>query len=310
MVATADPSAGWAVMIGSGPNWFAGRMPDALAREMFAPAASCVAGAAAPGSALPVEGGWRIRGSWRWCSGAPWATFFTLTVQDGDGEFVVVVPASQVRLESDSWRSRGLAATASLTATVEELFVPTGRTFRLDAAPVRPEPIYRVPFDAFAEITMAAVAIGAMHGLLAEFRELARRKMPALAREALAAQPPVQWVVAEALGRLLAAEAAWRQTTHALWDAVGTNRDAPIEPRLRLEQRLAALGAVRCAAETAEQLRPWLGMDALVETAPVSRLVADALAIGQNAVVSVARLAAAGRDWLLEEAGRGPSALP
>lgn len=298
-VAAADPSAGWAVMIGSGPNWFAGRMSGALAREVFEPDDSCVAGAASPGRAMRAEGGWRVGGTWRWCSGAPWATHFTFTLRDRDDEFVVVVPAKDARLEPGSWRSCGLAATASLTVSVDDLFVPRWRAFRLDAAPpTRPEPIYRVPFDAFAEITMAAVAIGTMRGLLDEFRELARRKVPALASHAMLEQPTVQWVVADALARLLAVEAAWRQTTRSLWDAVVADPDAPLPPRLRLDQRLAALGAVRSAAEIAERLRPWLGMDALVETSRVGRFVADALAVGQNAVVGIARLAEVGRSWL------------
>ncbi len=307
-VAAADPSAGWAVMIGSGPNWFAGRMPAALAREVFEPAASCVAGAAAPGRAVRVDGGWRVEGRWRWCSGAPWATFFTLAVREENDEFVVVVPATDVRLETDSWRSRGLAATASLTVAVDGLIVPERRTFRLDASPTRDEPIYRVPFDAFAEITMAAVAIGTMRGLLEEFRELARRKIPALASKALAAQSPVQAIAAEAFAQLLAAEAAWRQTTFAVWDTVVTNPALALAPRLRLEQRLVSLGAVRCAAGIAERLRPWLGMDALIESARAGRLAADAVAIGQNAVVSVARLAEAGRAWLLADSSPGSPA--
>ncbi len=310
-IAEADPSAAWAVMIGSGPNWFAGRMAPALAREVFLPAESCIAGAAAAGRAVRTVGGWRVTGSWRWCSGAPWASAFTFTVRDAAEEFVVVVPAADVRLEPGSWSARGLSATASLTAAVDELFVAQRQTFRVDATPpVRAEPIYRVPFDAFAEITMAAVAIGTVRGLLREFRALARVKVPALAAQTLAAQQPVQSVTAEALARVLAAEAAWRTSTRTLWSAIVARSDAaPIAPPLRLEQRLASLGAVHCATGVANRLRPWLGMDALLDTTPIGRFVADALAVAQNAVVAAARFAEAGRAWL-EESDEARSALP
>jgi hypothetical protein len=110
------------VMIGAGPNWFAGAMPPPLAREIFHPAESAVAGAGAPGRALRAPGGWRVDGSWRWCSGAPWATRFTFGVREageasGDRDdlnagneadaFVVAVPAATVCLNPESRDVRG-----------------------------------------------------------------------------------------------------------------------------------------------------------------------------------------------------------
>jgi alkylation response protein AidB-like acyl-CoA dehydrogenase len=308
-ISAADGAAGWAVMIGSGPNWFAGCMPDRLAAEVFAPAHSCVAGAAAPGIAIRAAGGWEVTGCWRWCSGAPWATHFTFNVREDTDEFVIVVPAAEAHVDADTWLARGLAATASQTVRVQNLYVPQARTFRtFETARTRTEAIFRVPFATFAELTMAACAIGIGQALLAEFREYAGRKVPAMSSAALAAQDSVCATTARALARWQAARAAWRAALRTLWDAILTApADAAPDSSQLLDAQLASLEAVHTVREIARRLRPWLGMDALIVDSRLGRLVEDAFAVGQNAVVAEARFEAAGREWFAAGAGASVS---
>ena len=77
-----DPAAGWAVMIGAGPAWFVGHMPPGLAAEVFGEGAA-VAGSGSPGRAEPTGSGeeYLVSGRWPWCSGAPWARWFTFAAQ-------------------------------------------------------------------------------------------------------------------------------------------------------------------------------------------------------------------------------------
>src|SRR5690606_14879798 len=66
-----DGSFGWAVMIGAGGGLFAAFLDEAPARTIFAPANAVIAGSGAPeGHAERGPGGYRVRGRWRYASGA------------------------------------------------------------------------------------------------------------------------------------------------------------------------------------------------------------------------------------------------
>ncbi|GIU86192.1 MAG: acyl-CoA dehydrogenase [Acidimicrobiia bacterium] len=294
-VARADGSAGWAVMIGAGPNWFAGTMPAPLAAEVFGPDGNVVAGSGVPGTAVEVSGGLRVDGRWPWCSGAPWATWFTFNVAVGDRVRTIAVPAAQVRCDPASWDVRGLRATASWTAVLDGVFVPAQRVFDADASPTRTEAVFRVPFAAFAHATMAAVSVGMLEHALDGFRALAREKVPFGATAVLAADPVVQDRYAGATAAARAAARSLREATAALWDAC---RDRGPGPALCLDLELAARHAVATGQRIAGTLYELAGMSVLPTDSPLGRVLADLAAAGQNALVSGASRRGAGAALL------------
>ncbi|MGE0729067.1 MAG: hypothetical protein AB7O92_19310 [Acidimicrobiia bacterium] len=301
-VAEADGAAGWAVMIGTGPNWFAGHMDDALAAAVFGPAHSFVAGSGKVGRAERVAGGHRVSGTWHWCSGAPWATWFTFLAQEaGEGAappFAIAVPAAEVAIDEASWRSRGLAATASCNAMLDGTFVPDGHRFHLDpSGPRRDEPIFRVPFAAFAEATMAAVALGIGRRLLGELAALARSKVPSFATDVLAHQAVAQDRFARATASLRSAESWWRSEVARLWEAAASG-GGTAEPAMLVDHQLACVHAAQVVAGAANALEPLAGMDALPVDDALGRVLADARAAGRNAVIAEARFADAGAALL------------
>jgi alkylation response protein AidB-like acyl-CoA dehydrogenase len=295
-LSAADAAAGWALMIGAGPNWFAGSMPAPLAEEVFGRSDGLVAGSGTPGRARPVAGGHRVSGRWRWCSGAPWVGWFTFAVEAGEGAAVVAVPAGDVELDPGSWQVRGLAATASLDVALPEVFVPAERLFRVDeAAPQRDEPIFRVPFRSFAETTMAAVAVGLSRHLLDEFAALARAKTPMLAGDRLAAQPLTRDRFARATALVRAARVAWAGQVTRLWAAVlAAPAGATLDPGLLADVQLASVHATSCAAAAADLLRPLTGMSTLPQGSQLGQVLADAHAVGHNMVLAEARFADSG----------------
>ncbi len=300
-VAAADGAAGWAVMIGAGPNFFAGHMAPDLATEVFGASDGAVAGSGTAGRAVAVEGGFRVTGRWRWCSGAPWSTWCTFVVAPPEPAtpFVVAVPTDALELVTDTWQVRGLAATASIDVVAHDVVVPAARTFTVDPVqPLRGEPIFAVPFLAFAEATMAAVAVGVSDGLLAHFGRLAQRKTPSFATEPLAAQPLVRDRYARAAGLARAAAAGWRAEVSRLWDAVADPAGGSPPPEVLTAHSLACLHVVRTAAEVADLLEPLTGMTGLALDDPVGRACADARAVGRNAVVAEARFAEVGAALL------------
>lgn len=310
-VAEADAAAGWAVMIGAGPNWFAGHMSPELSREVFEPAGSVVAGSGLPGSArVSDDGAWTVTGRWQWCSGAPWATWFTFGAlatgptdagatgrEETEEPFVVAVPGVEVLLHPDTWDVNGLRATASWDAELAGVRVTDERTFRINAHhPVRPEPIFRVPFLAFAQATMAAVSVGAARRALAEFVALARTKRPygstgLLADDALAADK-----VGRAAARCRAAARLLSAATEAVW-APCVDGETPSAAAL-VDLQLAACEAVSAGARSAVALWERAGMSVLPRRSALGRAVVDLRAASQNAVVAAPRFADAGRALL------------
>ncbi len=295
-VAEADGAAGWAVMIGSGPNWFAGHTGPDLADEVFAPDTAVVAGSGVPGRARRADGGYTVSGHWRWCSGAPWATWFTFTATEEHPDadpFAFAVPADQVTLHPDTWDVRGLRATASWDADLDEIFVADARTFRIDEqTPARAEAIFGVPFVALSEATMAAVSVGVLRGALSRFVALASEKRPLLSDTMLADDAVVQRRTGEVAAAAAAADRSLHTATLAVWDRCLAGA-APTADQ-RTELTLAACHAVTNGARCGRALRDLAGMSVMPTASPLGRAVADLEAITQNAFVSAARLTEAG----------------
>lgn len=291
----ADGAAGWAAMIGAGPAWFAGHMDPEGAGEVFG-AGGAVAGSGQPGrvepaSPRPGERARRIDGRWRWCSGAPWADWFTFNALDADGATVTVaVPASEATIHPETWDVRGLRATASCDVSVTGATVPPHRAFRVDEArPLRSDPIFQVPFEAFAQATMAAVPIGVAQRALTDAVSLAADKQPTNASGLLADDPSARRALAGAAAAVDAADAGLRSATEVVWEAAASRRPLPEADRVAL--RLAAVHVARTGLAVASELGAVAGMSALDRRSSLGRALADLTAVARNALMTDARLA-------------------
>ena len=73
-----DGALGWAIMIGCGGGLFAAYLPDSVAADLFSHEEALVAGSGMPtGTAVPVEGGYKVSGRWRFASGIHQASIIT-----------------------------------------------------------------------------------------------------------------------------------------------------------------------------------------------------------------------------------------
>jgi indole-3-acetate monooxygenase len=172
-LAWADGSTGWVVTLCAGAAWFAGFLDPALTARVLAADAACIAGSGAvDGVAETVAGGYRVRGRWRYASGITHATAATcncrvlahgVPLTDAAGRPLVrafLLERGEYRVERD-WHAMGLVATGSHAFAVDGVTVPSTRAFDIDpATAARTEPVFRVPFDAFAALTLAANLAG------------------------------------------------------------------------------------------------------------------------------------------------------
>src|SRR3546814_2361173 len=103
-LAKGDPSAALVSQIINGTTWVTSLGPDALQEELFANGVPKIAGAFnPPGTAIPVEGGYRVTGKWPYASGirhADWGQWGIKIVHaDGTvvpGNFCYIPAAEQI----------------------------------------------------------------------------------------------------------------------------------------------------------------------------------------------------------------------
>jgi len=168
-VAYVDGSLGWVVTLCSGASWFVGFLDEKLRRQLLTDRQVCFAGSGAPtGRAEAVEGGYRIEGDWLYATGSHHATVFTANcviykdgapLHDANGAPEVrpfVFLRDEVTLRP-AWKAIGMIATASNAFSVNNLFVPANRCFRIDGRfTTHADAIYQYPFQPLAETTLAA----------------------------------------------------------------------------------------------------------------------------------------------------------
>ncbi len=168
-LARADGSLGWTVTLCSGANWFVGFMEKAAASAFFSNKQVCFAGSGAvSGKAILTENGYTVSGHWKYATGAPHATAFTANclierngslLRQKNGSPLIkafIFKKEEVELQYH-WNTTGMKATASHSFSVKNLHVATNRSFLIDPHEARlPDPVFRFPFQSFAETTLAA----------------------------------------------------------------------------------------------------------------------------------------------------------
>jgi 3-hydroxy-9,10-secoandrosta-1,3,5(10)-triene-9,17-dione monooxygenase len=138
-------------------------------------------------SAEVVEGGYRISGTWHFCSGVPHATHhMPLVPLEGTNGIVAVVPREQFEM-LDNWGDLiGLKGSGSHSVVIEDVFVPTHRTITLEewlaigvsetpGYTLHGNPLYGGSFMAVALGELNAVQVGAAQGAIDEYERLLQR---------------------------------------------------------------------------------------------------------------------------------------
>ncbi len=138
-IAEACPSTGWTACFAAEHNWLVAQLPLETQAEIWGKTPYVIAPSAAspPGTATPVEGGYRVKGRWKWGTvvmHADWIMVNALELHEGKPPIarMVMLPADAVTV-IDTWQMAGMAATGSNDIVVDDVFVPEGYQF-----PVQP----------------------------------------------------------------------------------------------------------------------------------------------------------------------------
>lgn len=172
-LAKTDGSLGWTVTLCSGANYFIGNLQPQVAETLFLNSNTpiCFGGSGSVHGTAETKGDhYLISGTWRYATGAPYLSHFTLNAtitQNGnpvlytDGTPKVcsfIVPKHQVTIIND-WQAMGLKATATHSFKLQEVLVPKTHAFLYNTFYL-PQPIFKIPFTVFADVTLFANYLG------------------------------------------------------------------------------------------------------------------------------------------------------
>ena len=319
-IAEGDASTAWCVSQSSGCAMSAAYLEPPAAQEIFRDPRAVLAWGfpAAPCRATPMDGGWKVSGTWGFGSGNRHATWLGGHCQlvDAPGqpaERTMLFPRSQVKIKENTWNVIGLRGTGSDTYSVTDLFVPAGHAIVARAsgrdlpqtadAPAeieteRREPgtLYRFSPTSVYQSGFAAVALGIARATLDAFIALAKQKTPAGSNAPLRDSHAIQARIALSEARLGSARAWLMEILRGMWEECAASGKVGFEHRIRL--RLASTHAIHEAREVVEASYVDAGATAIFAGNPFERRLRDMHAVSQQIQSSAVHFQSVGQHYL------------
>lgn len=183
-LARIDGSLGWTITLCSGANYFIGNLKPEAAKKIFTRPASTILGGSGGifGTAEKQGENYKISGTWKYATGAPYLSHFTLNAKitengevlhDENGDPKIrsfVIPSEKVEI-IDDWTAMGLKASATQSFRLKDIIVPENQSFIYNEFYL-PQPIFKIPFAVFADLTLWVNYIGMATHFLSEAEKL------------------------------------------------------------------------------------------------------------------------------------------
>jgi resorcinol 4-hydroxylase (FADH2) len=292
-------SSGWVYGLLASHQWLAACFPAQAQDEFWSDPGALAAGSYPPvGQGVAVSGGYKLSGSWSFCSGCDnghWLYLGGVMQEPATQESAIQVPAApktgfflvptkECTIE-DNWHTMGLAGTGSKNIIVADVFVPSHRTVSFaellaGAAPgtrVHANPIYRQSFLSVLPSTIVAPVLGMAEAALAHFLDISKARITRGAvtggNRAMADLTTIQMRVAEASALIDAArllmfrDLAEAQTT--------VERGEQMSPQFRLRNRRDQAFCVRLSVQAVDAVFLAAGGQGLFLDSPLQRIWRD-----------------------------------
>ncbi len=273
-LAKTDGSLGWFVTLCSGANFFLRNLPQNVAKTLFDQNKTCFGGSGMIGGTAEKQGdSYIINGRWKYATGAPFLTHFTLNAQlsvdgvlqtDSEGQPVFrsfILNAGDVEI-LETWRTMGLKATASHDFQVSNVLLPAERSFLYNEF-YGDDSLDKIPFMIFAGLTLIANYIG----IAANFAELALEFK----------DHPTIRLFAEKVGQK---HQRLQQNTNIIESHL--NNNIPISEQFIAEFHEESTATVTDLLSGIMQIYPLLGIKAANEDNKLNRCVRDFLTATQH----------------------------
>ena len=209
-VASGCPSSGWVLMVLGIHNWEVALLDPKAANDLWSKDnAIRISSSYAPfGGGVKVDGGYQVKGRWKFSSGCDHATwvFVAGMVPTGEGAppdyRVFLIPRGDYEIVHDTWDVCGLEGTGSKDVEVKGCFVPEYRTHSLlehfvahghePGLKAFTNPYYRISFGVCFHNGVAAVIAGMAKGMVEIYREQMQARRDNITQQTLNINPAVQ----------------------------------------------------------------------------------------------------------------------
>jgi indole-3-acetate monooxygenase len=280
-------------------------LPDEGVQEIHGQGSpSVIAGTAVQGggTAVPVEGGYRVNGHWTFGSGCQESSWMLGSFQVLDGDeprrrpdggslyWRGVFPRAEAEIVPGSWDVAGLRGTGSFDWIVKDIFLPERRTTPHIGVPLDnqwsrwPGITYALPSPCWVGPHHSAVITGIARAGIDALIALALEKTPRGRTFRLCDNPQVQDSVGRA-DAILNAGRAYRSAIIAeLWNTVAAGEETTLEQRARC--RLASTYAADCAREAMDLVYRHGGSTSFKRESRLAECWRDLHVVGQTVTVA------------------------
>ncbi len=256
-VSQSCPSSGWVLMVMGAHHWCMGSFSAAGQDEVFgAGRDDLIAGTLSwQGSAVAVDGGYRVEGRWQFGSGVDHCQWVMLGCADpGTHAPRVHVVARRDEIEiDDTWQVMGLAGTGSKDVVARGVFVPEHRAidtrmlFRGESphAANHASNLYKLSAEAMLSLSVATACLGSAKFALTEFIKRTRERRSILTGAPKAEHGPTQVRMAEAAAEIQSAALLINDALAEFERLMATGARPDLEHRTRVKWQ-AAYAAELC----------------------------------------------------------------
>lgn len=290
-------STAWVASLVNVCEWLAGLFPDRAQQDVWAADRDAwIAGSLAPsGTAVPVEGGWRVNGRWPWASGSLHAQWVACGIHMANerGEMtnlgLSLMPIGDVTVE-DTWFMVGMKGTGSNTIVAKDAFVPEHRflpyppafegRYRTEHVD---EPVYRAALVPVTVLILAGSQLGVARAALDYV--MSKAKVRGITHTTFPRQSDssgFQMLVAEAAMKVDTAYLHAGRAADDLDRAAGASRHPDLVERARVRMDTAL--AAKYAREAVELLVQAHGTSSLADHSPLQRMWRDVHVASHHAI--------------------------
>jgi 3-hydroxy-9,10-secoandrosta-1,3,5(10)-triene-9,17-dione monooxygenase len=288
-----DMSSGWTYGVLGVVSWLLGVMDDRAAQDVWGrDATTLICSSTMPaGKAKAVDGGFRLVGHWRYASGCEhcgWALLGGMVHSDSaapDWRFFLVPRRDYLTV--DAWQVAGLQGTGSIDVILDDVFVPTYRTQRLQdnfvlkgaGQVVNTSGLYRLPFGQIFVRGVSTAGLGALQAMLAALIDFNRDRISRAGGRS-AENPFVQLLCAASAAAIDEMRTTLHRNFATLHDYAGRGETPPLE--LRLQYKFQSSAVIERCTRLASRIFNATGAGGLSDELPFGRILADLTAARQH----------------------------
>lgn len=314
ILAEADASVAWCVMIGSDTGYFSAFINQDVAKKMFPDVDMITASTlTTTGRADRINDGYRVSGRMPFSSGCQHSDWFVvgcLVYENGEPCFLntgmpvtrqCFVPKQAVKI-LDTWDPIGLRGSGSHDLEIENYWLPEEQSFSFQTlTPYRNSPLYVFPMSIL--LNFSSVPLGVAQSVLTEFAKHSHRPGRMTFIDGKMTPPKnlcdeffVQDAVGRAAAKLVSARAYLYSTIQGLWQALNAGRQPGPEEVAHFY--LVHTHVFETCKEVVEAIYKISGGGAVYKRNGIEQSLRDIQTINQHVINSLRSYSVGGRLYL------------